>query len=41
MQLKIGSHLGRKTVNKCLNVREQVEMVETNQDGPFPSPAVL
>ena len=38
MLLKIrGNHLTSKVANKCLNVLEQVEMVERNKNGPLPS----
>ena len=38
MRLKIrGSHLKCKVANKCLNVRERVELVGRNKDAsPFP-----
>lgn len=35
------SHLRFKTVNKCLNTPDPVEMVERNKDEPFPSSGVL
>ena len=38
LRLKIeGSHLNCKTANKCLNVRERVDMVDRNKD-PFSTP---
>ena len=41
MRLKIcDSHLTCKVANKCLNVRERVEVVEWKKDSPHPSPAV-
>ena len=40
MRLKMrGSYLKCKVANKCVNVREWVEVVEKNKDGPLPSPA--
>ena len=42
IQLKIhGSHFTCKVASISLNVRERVEVVEKNEDGPLPSPAVL
>ena len=42
VQLKIrGSHLTCKVANKCLNVREGVEVEKRNKNGPLPFPAVL
>ena len=38
---KRGSHLTCKVANKCLNVRERVEVVDRNKDAALPSPAVL
>ena len=36
------SYLTYKVANKCLNVRERVEVVKRNKkDSPLPSPAVL
>ena len=36
------SYLTYKVANKCLNVRERVEVVKRNKkDTPLPSPAVL
>ena len=32
-----GIHVRCKTANKCLNVREGVDMVTNNNDDPFPS----
>ena len=42
VQLKIcDSHVTPKVANKCLNVRERVEVVEWNKkNNPMPSPAV-
>lgn len=41
MQLKIcGSHFTCKVADNCLNVCEQVVVVERNKDSPLPSPAV-
>ena len=36
-----GSHLKCKFANKCLNVCEQIEVVQSNKDGSLPSPDVL
>ena len=42
MWLKMpGSHTACKVANECLNLHEQVEVVERNKDDPLPSPAVL
>ena len=35
------NHLTCKVADICVNVREWVEVVEWNKDGPFPSPTVL
>ena len=35
------SHLTCKIANKCLNIRERVEFVEKNKDGPLSSPVVM
>ena len=41
MRLKIrGNQLTGKVTNKCLNVREQVRMVESGKDVSLPSSAV-
>ena len=36
-----GSHLTCKVANRCLNVRERLEVVGWKKDGPLPSFAVL
>ena len=42
IRLKIlGSHLTYKVENNCFNVRELVEVVESNKNGPLTSPTVL
>ena len=42
MQLEIYDiHLTCKVENKCLNVRERVEVIEWDKDGPLPSPIAL
>ena len=42
MQLKIGgTQLTCQVANKCLNLPEQMEVVERNKEDPIPSPAVL
>ena len=35
------SHLTCKVANKRFNVRERKELVERNEDGPFPLPVFL
>ena len=34
-------HLKRKTINKCLNILERMEIVDRNEDGSLPLSAVL
>lgn len=42
MRLKIlGSHVGCKVANKCLNICERVKVVKRKKDGPLRSSAVL
>ena len=36
-----GIHLKRKTINKCLNILERMEIVDRNKDGSLPCSAVL
>ena len=36
-----GIHLKRKTINKCLNILERMEIVDRNEDGSLPLSAVL
>ena len=36
-----GIHLKRKTINKCLNILERMEIVDRNEDGYHPLSAVL
>ena len=42
MQSKIrGSHLSPKVTNNCLNVRDQVEVIEKTKNSPLPFHAGL
>ena len=36
-----GIHLKRKTINKCLNILEQMGIVDRNKDGSLPLSAAL
>ena len=36
-----GIHLKHKTINKCLNILEQMEIVDRNKNGSLPFSAVL
>ena len=36
-----GIHRKLETINKCLNILEQMEIVDRNKDGSFPFSAVL
>ena len=36
-----GIHHKHKTINKCLNILERMEIVDRNKDGPLPFSAVL
>ena len=36
-----GIHRKHKTINKCLNILERMEIVDRNKDGSLPFSAVL